>query len=183
MSEIDILLKNYEDFVRLPWDRALAGPQKVWFAIYDPSQERRLRFRIPDFEVATKKAGHSWEHKDLTDAFGQWMAQHDYREEYFQSPDDLDLALPDYAKWLASEVKVLLDAPQIDGKTVVALSGVGSLFGLMRVSVLIEDIAPFIKGRLLVFFPGHREGSNYRLLDARDGWNYLAVPITSTKGD
>ena len=27
-------------------------------------------------------------------------------------------------------------------------------------------------------FPGHVDGSNYRLLDARDGWNYLAVPIT-----
>jgi hypothetical protein len=29
-----------------------------------------------------------------------------------------------------------------------------------------------IKGRLVVFFPGHLERSNYRLLDARDGWNY-----------
>jgi hypothetical protein len=35
-----------------------------------------------------------------------------------------------------------------------------------------------IRGRLVVFFPGHLERSNYRLLDARDGWNYMAVPIT-----
>jgi hypothetical protein len=27
-------------------------------------------------------------------------------------------------------------------------------------------------------FPGQFERNNYRLLDARDGWNYLAVPIT-----
>ena len=33
-------------------------------------------------------------------------------------------------------------------------------------------------GRLVVFFPGQFEQNNYRLLDARDGWNYLAVPIT-----
>jgi hypothetical protein len=31
----------------------------------------------------------------------------------------------------------------------------------------------------LVFFPGehHPEHHSYRLLDARDGWNYLAVPL------
>ena len=31
---------------------------------------------------------------------------------------------------------------------------------------------------LSIFFPGQYEQNNYRLLDARDGWNYLAVPIT-----
>jgi len=36
-----------------------------------------------------------------------------------------------------------------------------------------------VEGRLLVFFPGeyHPENHTYRLLDARDGWNYLAVPL------
>jgi len=29
-----------------------------------------------------------------------------------------------------------------------------------------------------VFFPGQLEQNNYRLLDARDGWNYMAVPIS-----
>ena len=42
-----------------------------------------------------------------------------------------------------------------------------------------EAVTDCIGGRLLVFFPGEREGSNYRLLDARDGWNYLATPITA----
>jgi len=31
---------------------------------------------------------------------------------------------------------------------------------------------------LLVFFPGTKNDNNYRLLDARDGWNYLAQGIT-----
>ena len=35
-----------------------------------------------------------------------------------------------------------------------------------------------IQGRLVVFFPGTVRGTNYRLLDARDGWNYLAQAIT-----
>ena len=48
----------------------------------------------------------------------------------------------------------------------------------MRVSQLMERVAPTIRGRLLVFFPGEHEHTTYRLLDARDGWNYLAVPIT-----
>ena len=31
---------------------------------------------------------------------------------------------------------------------------------------------------LVVFFPGQKDDNNYRLLDARDGWNYMAVGIT-----
>lgn len=41
-----------------------------------------------------------------------------------------------------------------------------------------KEIERDIRGRVVVFFPGEYENSNYRLLDARDGWNYLAVPIT-----
>jgi len=63
--------------------------------------------------------------------------------------------------------------------TVVAVTGVASLFGLMRVSRLMEMVEDSIRGRLLVFFPGEYADNNYRLLDARDGWNYHAVPITA----
>jgi len=42
-----------------------------------------------------------------------------------------------------------------------------------------ESIAPLVKGRLVVFFPGTYENNNYRLLDGYDGWSYLAIPITS----
>ena len=53
-----------------------------------------------------------------------------------------------------------------------------SLFGFIRVSEFMKEIERDIRGRVGVFFPGEYENSNYRLLDARDGWNYLAVPIT-----
>jgi len=62
---------------------------------------------------------------------------------------------------------------------VVAILGAGSLFGLARISQVLRMIEGDIKGRVIVFFPGHFERNNYRLLDARDGWNYLAVPITA----
>ena len=35
-----------------------------------------------------------------------------------------------------------------------------------------------IRGRFGLFFPGEFDINDDRLLDARDGWNYLAVPIT-----
>ena len=45
-----------------------------------------------------------------------------------------------------------------------------------------EEVIHDIQGRLLLFFPGEFDNNNYRLLDARDGWNYLAVPITLHNG-
>lgn len=182
VSEIEGLLDAYEHRVRMPWDKALAGPQKVWFAIYDPAQERRLRLRINEFKIATEKAGHPWVLIDLTDAFARWMAHHKYRDAYFEEPEDMDLALQDFAKSVAEEVTSALTASDVNDSTVVAISGLASLFGLTRASALFEAVAPSIRGRLLVFFPGQHDGSNYRLLDARDGWNYLAVPITATPG-
>jgi hypothetical protein len=48
--------------------------------------------------------------------------------------------------------------------------------------VAVEEVENDIRGRLALFFPGEYENQNYRLLDARDGWNYLAVPITLHSG-
>jgi len=51
----------------------------------------------------------------------------------------------------------------------------------MRVSSLIERVEDSVLGRLLIFFPGEYAGNVYRFMDARDGFNYMAVPITSTE--
>ncbi len=181
MAGIEGLAKAYERFVRLPWDQTLAGEQRIWFAIYEPAQERRLRLRIPEFEVATKNAGHGWAHVDLTDAFAHWMAAHEYRDAYFESPDDMALALEDLATAIIAQLRDALTEPAADANTVLAVVGIGSLFGLMYASDLLKKVTPSVRGRLLIFFPGQRNGSNYRLLDARDGWNYLAVPIEAVE--
>lgn len=182
MGEIEGLIRAYERFVQLPWDRTLAGPQKVWFAIYDPAQERRLRLRITEFETVTTTAGHSWRHLDLTNLFAEWMAQHEYHEAYFEQPEDMELALHDFTQSVVERIIRVLIEESVNIDTVVAISGLASLFGLTYASLVFEKVAPSIRGRLLVFFPGQHNGSNYRLLDARDGWNYLAIPITGVEG-
>ena len=180
MNEIERLLQAYDQFVRISWDRSLAGAQKVWFAIYDPAQERRLRLRISDFEGATRGAGHDWVLFDLTDTFAHWLAEHDYRDAYFEDPDAMELALEDFAEGIAKQLIATLTGPATNDQTIVAVSGLATLFGLTRASTLLRAVDSAIRGRMLVFFPGQHDGSHYRLLDARDGWNYLAVPISAT---
>lgn len=181
MSEIEALVDAYRAHLQLPWERSLAGPRRVWCAVYDPAQERRLRLHLPEFEIATRQAGHGWSLVDLTDSFARWMAGHEYRESYFAEPELMELALADYASAVKQTIVAALQAPGADEQAVTAVVGLSSLFGLTRASPLIEAAAPHIRGRLLVFFPGHYEQNNYRLLDARDGWSYLATPIIPTR--
>ncbi|MFX1818450.1 DUF1788 domain-containing protein [Pseudarthrobacter sp. CC4] len=180
MSYVDDLLAEYRRFVSLPWQQNLAGPQRVWMAVYPPEHERRLRLHLPAFREATNEHGHPWDLLDITTSFETWMSSHKYRDAYFESPELLESALPAFFHYLVEEVRRQLAAQAIsDG--VVALIGAGTLFGLgdsVKVSALLNSVASAIAGRLLVLFPGEQEGSSYRLLDARDGWNYLAIAIS-----
>jgi hypothetical protein len=180
VSYVDGLLEAYRSFVALPWQQNLAPAQRVWMAIYPPDHERRLRLHVPAFDVATKQAHHSWHHADITTSFERWMAGREYREDYFESPELLEPALPAFFDDLVDEVTDEL-GKHADPDGVVALLGAGTLFGLgdaVKVSALLNAVNTSVAGRLLVFFPGQHEGNSYRLLDARDGWNYLAIPIT-----
>jgi len=179
VSRVEGLVRAYARFVRQPWEATLAGPERVWFALYDPEEERRLRFRLDEFAMATKQAGHGWSFLDLADDLGRWLGGHRYARQYFERPQLLRGSLKTFEAETIGRVRAALAAPEADANAVVALGGVAGLFGLMRVSALIEAVAPDVRGRLLVFFPGHKDGPSYRLLDARDGWNYLAVPITA----
>jgi len=95
MSRIDLLNKNYQLVCGLPWDRNLAGPQRVWLAVYDKEDERKLRFRLGMFKETTEQVGHHWHTIDFTDAFASWLCgppYSDYAESYFQSPSRLGTA-------------------------------------------------------------------------------------------
>jgi len=180
MAGVESLIHNYEKYVSLPWETNLAGAQKVWFAVYSPMDERRLRVRIEAFAGATQKAGHNWRVVDLTTLFAQWMANNAYRESYFENPELLTAAaLKLFENHVAETLRSVLTDEGVDENTVVAVSGIASLFGLTRTSAVVEAVQGSIRGRLLVFFPGERDGATYRMLDARDGWNYLAIPITT----
>ncbi len=181
-GRIERLVKRYRQFCELPWERSVAGPQRVWFVVYDKGDERRLRARLDEFEVATKAAGHSWRHVDLIDAFGCWLAAQEYRESYFESPEDLDLLLPEFERSVTDLIAGELSRDGVDQDAVVAVSGVAGLFGFVKVSSVVETVASKVSGRLVVFFPGEHEDNNYRLLDARDGWNYMAIPIKAHDG-
>ena len=106
----------------------------------------------------------------------------DYLEAYFENPVDMDPMLQDYTEELIKKMVTEIDRSEIDENTVVAIMGIASLFGITRASIVIDQVTAHIKGRLAVFFPGSYDGSIYRLLDARDGWNYLAIPITASEG-
>lgn len=68
MSRIDLLRKNYQRICGLPWDRNVAGPQRVWLAVYDKEDERKLRLRLGLFKEATEQVGHHWRAVDFTSA-------------------------------------------------------------------------------------------------------------------
>jgi len=183
MTRIAQLVERYKSHIELPWRRDLAGAQRAIFVVYDKTDERRLLARKERFALATKEAGHEWREVDLTRAFAEWMAATEYREEYFRRPEDLDLKLEkEFREALAERVKRVLTAEDVDDQTVVAVFGVASLFGFAHVSNLMRDVEPLIRGRIVLFFSGVYDSNNYRLLDARDGWNYMAVPITADKG-
>lgn len=179
MARIEDLADRFGRHIATPWQRTVSGAQRVVMLVYDKELERTLRARKLAFETAARQAGHDWHEVDLSGAFATWMAADDYREEYFASPDDLQLKLQaEFPEYVADSIRAALSSPDITENSIVALLGVGTLFGFARLSQILKIVEADIRGRLVVFFPGHLERSNYRLLDARDGWNYLAVPIT-----
>ncbi|MCP1574188.1 hypothetical protein J2S30_002567 [Herbaspirillum rubrisubalbicans] len=181
-SKVAKLLSAYRQNLNVPWQAGLAAIQRVIFAVYDKTDELRLRANLGEFELATQQAGKQWLLVDVTNAFPEWMAAQEYRDAYFESPEDLagylTGELTEFVTDLNTKLKASISA-EAGSDTVVALLGVGALFGLARVSSVVEGVKDVVQGRLLVFFPGeyHPENHTYRLLDARDGWNYLAVPL------
>lgn len=183
MSKIDDLLAAYKKQVSLPWTDLLSPQEKVWFCVYDPSQERRLRKQMDAFAIVTEESGHKWLSRDVTDLYDQWLAANEYHDEYFKNPSNLKYEENAFLEYFSDRVGKLTESAE--SSTVIAMIGIGTLYGIMRVSKVVEHFIKAIPvpGRLLVFFPGQRDGKNYRLLRARDGWNYLATPIEAEEGE
>jgi hypothetical protein len=177
---ISRLLGNYARQVALPWSKKLPRKQRVWFAVYEPDEERRVRAKLAQFETHTLEAKHGWHMVDLTGLLPEWIATHEYREAIFNEPELLspNNELEDRA---VERVSQACSAPGADDNCVVAVIGLAASFDYIRVSSLIERIEDTVNGRLLVFFPGEYTGNVYRFMCARDGFNYMAVPITATE--
>lgn len=155
--------------------------QRVIFCVYNEMDELRLRARIDEFELVTKAAGHDWHVFNLTDSFGVWLSKEPYRKSYFKKPDLLPTRLSAYMEFIKSQFRQFLSSTHANDNAVIAIKGVGSLFGFLKVKEVVDELAPLVPGKLLIFFPGSYENNNYRLLDGYDGWNYHAVPITAEK--
>jgi hypothetical protein len=180
MSAIDRLLSNFSRQVRLPWSANMSGKQRVWFAVYPPAEERRVRARLPQFEALTLEANHGWTIVDLTRLLPLWVAAHEYREGIFAEPEHFS-ANSELEDQAVERVRQTCYREDVNAASVVAVTGLASLFNFMRVSSLIDRVEDSVRGRLLILFPGEYAENVYRFMDARDGFNYMAVPITSTE--
>lgn len=179
ICKIKRLNQSYAKHIAVPWRDDAASAQRVIFCVYDEAEELKFRAAIEEFEISTKEAGHTWVHVDLTDTFAKWLSHQRYAKSYFEKPHLLSTLMPKYAVHISELFQEVIDDACATAETVVALSGVGTLFGFLKVKDVVDLLAPKVAGRLLVFFPGSYENNNYRLLDGYDGWNYLAVPITA----
>lgn len=177
MSKIGELLKSYASYISIPWRQDAAPAQRVIFCVFDANDERSLLTRMGEFEMATIQAGHMWLNYDLDNSLAAWLTSQDYAEEYFASPDLLEMITHRYLEYITEDFMRFLARNMADVQTVVAITSVASLFDLLKVKEVIDKMAPHALGRLVVFFPGSYENNNYRLLDAYDGWNYLATPL------
>lgn len=174
MNALTGLLRRYEAQLSLPENPYLAPSERVWLAVYDPAEERRMRVGLANFALSTEKAGKLWQPFDLTPLFARWLAASPYRESYFRNPEDFPAA--QFEEWLVAELREAVT--QVPPHGVLAVTGAGSLFGLLSVSRLIEGAVPPLRGHLLLFFPGTVSGHDFRLLGVGGGWNYRAVGLT-----
>ncbi len=116
MGKIEELAAVYQRHVSAPWQRTLAGAQRVMLVVYEKESERILRARLAEFEQATRRSGHSWKLVDCTRWFAEWMAADEYRDAYFEDP---------------SLLGQLLDAPELCAEV-----------GELRAVVILFDRAP-----------------------------------------
>jgi hypothetical protein len=176
---VENLLAAFRARLAVPWrpDEAAAG--RVWMLWYDKTLERRVRGRLAEFRLAAEQSGKGWHEFDLAPEFGTWVASQTWFERASKRPATLGTVLPDFETYLARQLHECL--ARCGRNDILALTGAASLFGLTRASTLIKNVADAVPGRLLVTFPGTHQGGIYRLLDARDGWSYLAVPIPSSE--
>jgi hypothetical protein len=184
MTRVEQLVENYRNHIQMPLRSGLAAQQRVWFAVYPAGEERRLINGIDEFEMVTKAAGHPWVRFDLKGRFAGWIAsvEEEERADWFKNPGDIDMYAKTEWRGVLTELfrQEVARASKPD-RTVFALTGLMDLYDFVHVSELIDGMLKSFPGYLLVFFPGEKEGNTYRFLDARAGWNYLAVPILSNK--
>ncbi len=175
MYSFDEIVSAYRRQVNIPWRPDAPPSARIWILWHPPAMHLKLTGRIGELETITRQAGHGWRTLDLSPLFGQWIAGHEMFEPLIEMPQEVKGLLPQFetAACDAVEAELLKSGPN----DILVLQGCGSLFGLAKLSPILDRVSHAIPGRLLVLFPGRHASGIYRMLDARDGWNYHAVPI------
>ena len=148
VNKVKRLLGSSAGHIQVPW-RDAAAAQRVIFCVYPEADELRLRARVEEFELATKSAGHGWELFDLTDTFAEWLSSQRYAKSYFAEPHLLASVLPKYQDFILARFQAFLAERSPSANDVVALKGVGSLFGFLKVKGVVEQFARLWRARLL----------------------------------
>lgn len=178
MSKIDQLAAVFGEHVAVGWPNGSSGAQRVVMIVYDPNDERALRKKLDLFVHTARAHQHAWHGVDLTSTFGNWLGAHRYREGYFEEPEMFSSGANDlFTRHAAETVLQALRRTEHNEREIVGVVGAASLFGAASLSDVLTRVDHAVKGRLAVFFPGRANDGRYRLLDARDGWNYHAVAI------
>ncbi len=122
MARIEDLADRFGRHIATPWQRTVSGAQRVIMVVYDKELERTLRARKVAFETAARQAGRDWYELDISNSFAAWMAADDYREEYFASPEDLQLKLQaEFSEYVAELLRTGLTSAEVTDNCVVAL--------------------------------------------------------------
>ncbi|WP_104161528.1 BREX protein BrxB domain-containing protein [Arthrobacter sp. ZGTC212] len=182
MSRVTDLIDAYKAELSLTWKDNVSGGERVWMLVYPPDLERQIRHALPSMELATIQSGRSWVVLDVTDDFGLWLSAHRHAEAFYEEPSDLTQSILDqFENTLVARIRQALEAAPANA--VVGLVGIGSIFPFLRASSVIKSVDSAVSGRLLVLFPGLHdpETHSFRLLDARDGFNYRARVIDPQK--
>jgi hypothetical protein len=184
MSRIDQLVQNYRRHAAIPLKQNVTIAERTWFVVYSPDEERRVRSRLAEFEIATKDCDLLWHEIDLTGSFTRWLDTFDDAEEREASlamPTIVeDYADPGFRDYLADTIQqAVMAVPESEAdRTVFAITGLMELYDFIHVSQVMDALVKNVRGVLVLFFPGEREDNTYRFLGARTGWDYLATPIT-----
>ena len=183
MARLDTMLANYKSHLEVPLRTGMPLCQRVWFCVYPPEDERRLINSIDAFQLVTQEASLGWKRIDLTGAFADWLDTYDDEErEIIKTDQEVAESYSGngFCRFLAQKVgdQAAEVTAERTARTVFALTGLMELYDLIDVSSVIDALSKDFPGVLAVFFPGEREGTSYRFLNARVAWDYLAVPIT-----
>jgi hypothetical protein len=108
MNRIQQLARTYGQHIATAWQRTLADSQRVIMIVYDKELERDILAHKDEFEIATKQANHDWFPVNVAPAFAEWIAAAEYRDAYFESPDDLQLKLESEFTGFVADTELLI---------------------------------------------------------------------------